>query len=157
MWKSAPNLSYERDAHCSLCLGDCAYVFAGSKNSHTGSIESLDVNHCHGWKICVAPCYPVQTRFPAVVAVNQSTIAVLGGDKSSKGYIFDTRTANYERIMGTHKDLAFNCNTHTLEVEQGKYITVGIGKDEHVHMIEFKLGDDSQFQARSIRDFGNYY
>ena len=105
----------------------------------------MNVHHSNGWKVCVAPCYPVQTRFPAVVATSLDTIVVIGGDKGSKGYIFSTKTNNYEPFMGTHKDMAFNCNTHTLEVDSGKYITVGIGRDEHVHMIEFTAGNDPKF------------
>ena len=103
-----PALHLKRSLAAACCIGDSIFVFAGYDGSkHLNSVEKLNVpaiaSGQTGWELIELPEEVFAPRiYPAVVPLNESEIAILGGSGGrailSYVVIFNVATKDFRKV-----------------------------------------------------------
>ena len=89
--------------------------------------------------------------------LNHKKIAIFGGIYlTTKGLaIFDTEDNSCKAIPPSEDDLRFECFTRVQQVSAEKFVTLGRGEDNNIHMVQFiATSEGRHYEVRSIHNFG---
>ena len=78
---------------------------------------------------------------PATTALSDNEIAVYGGYRSeilSSGYIFNIEENQVSPILDGEVDFAFSCKSLTYPAGKNRFVSLGSGEEQHVHLVMFE-------------------
>ena len=161
-WTDAPPMNIARYNHAAIVQGDFLYVFGGSSdgNNLTGSVERLKLSSAAAWKVIIREDYALRRMQPAVCAINDKQIAIFGGRLQgtsawcSAPCIFDVKPGTVKVQPSSYTNLQFLTQSKTHQIGKSKFMTLGLGKEFHVHMVEFNWTDKKNHSIKSIHNFG---
>lgn len=101
----------------------------------------------------------IARSWAAVTSIRPSKIVIFGGldgdNADNNGYIFDLSCNQVKPILGRSADVGVTFHSQTQWIGSKRHLTLGVDKDDYVHLVQLQFEKDQYQELRSLRSLGH--